>query len=308
MKKITNKKVLNKIDKPLVSVVIPVYNEYHFLRCSLNSVVNQTYSNYEVVLVDDCSSDGSCDILKEYEQRYSNIRVYRNKSNKGVSETAKKAIMHSKGDFIARMDADDIMSPIRLEKQVEYLLQHKKTVALGGQVLMIDEENRVTGKKFFPLKHEDIYKFISRFIPIQQATLMIARNRLPEDFKYYVDGMNTAEEVELFFKLFQHGKVENLKDVLLFYRLHSNNTSLLDVKKTFLYTLLARIKAVLKYNYKPPFSGIIITFIQAIAIMLLPRKLTLTTYKALRRGSLKKLISIEEEYKIPTSLLHNCLR
>lgn len=276
----------NKINEnPKVSIVLPVYNAGGYLRNCLESLLNQTYQNFELIIVDDHSIDGSYEILKDYEKKYKSIKLFRNNTNKGVSETVKKAISVTEGEYIARMDADDIAFPNRIEKQVDYLQKHPKTVALGGQCLIIDSENKIIGKKVFPTSFEDIYKYIFRFIPVQQPTLMIAKKRLPKNFVYYIDGMNTAEEVELFFKLFAHGKVENLSDPILLYRIHDKNTSLLNVKETFLLTLLARIKAIFKYGYKPSTTGIVYTFLQAFIVLILPKKVILFLYNITRNAS-----------------------
>lgn len=271
---------------PLVSVVMPVYNAGGFLVEAIESILAQTYKNFEFIIVDDASTDNSFAILKKYKSRFPfKITVLRNAKRKGISETVKRAIAASSGDFIARMDADDIALPDRLEKQVRYLSINKKAVAVGGQCLLVDRRNAIIGRKTFPTRFEDVYRYIFRFIPVQQPTLMIAKARLPKDFVYYADGMNTAEEVELLFKLFQYGKVENLKDVVLRYRLHETNTSLANIKETFLLTLLARIKAVFKYGYKPNLLGIAITFAQAIIVLTLPQKTTLFLYKVMRKLS-----------------------
>lgn len=267
---------------PKISVVLPVYNAAEYLELALNSILTQTYKNFEFIIVDDCSTDGSFKILQEYANKYKKIKLFRNKKNRGVSETVKKAIRQCRGEFIARMDADDVSLPTRLEKQLEYLEQNTETVALGGQCLIIDSENRITGNKTFPNSFEDIYKYIFHFIPVQQPTLMIARNRLPKRFVYYVDGMNTAEEVELFFKLFNYGKVENLPDTVLLYRIHDKNTSMKNVKETFLLTLVARIKAIFRYNYKPTKIGVLYTLIQALVVLLLPQKLIVSLYRFTR--------------------------
>jgi hypothetical protein len=116
--------------------------------------------------------------------------------------------------------------------------------------------------------------------------MMISRKLLPKNFRYYVDGMNTAEEVELIFKLFEYGKVENLTDTLLFYRIHGANTSLKDLKKTFLLTLLSRYKAIIAYNYHPTISGILATIAEAAVVLLLPKVWTLKAY-----GLAKQLMS-----------------
>jgi glycosyltransferase involved in cell wall biosynthesis len=272
----------NKTRIPKVSVVLPVYNAVEYLELALNSILTQTFRNFEFIIVDDHSTDGSFEILMEYAKKNKKIKLFRNTKNRGVSETVKKAIRQCRGEYIARMDADDVSLPTRLEKQLKYLEQNKDTVALGGQCLTIDSENRITGNKTFPNSFEEIYKYIFHFIPVQQPTLMIARNRLPKRFVYYVDGMNTAEEVELFFKLFNYGKVENLPDTLLLYRIHDKNTSMKNVKETFLLTLIARIKAIFKYNYKPTKRGILYTFLQSIIVLLLPQRFILSLYKFTR--------------------------
>lgn len=272
-----------KNKKPLVSVVMPVYNAGEFLREAIKSILSQTYRNFEFIIVEDASRDSSWKTIQEFSQKHKQIKTYRNYRNLGVSETVKKAISLAKGEFLCRMDADDVALPQRIEKQVNYLLNNSKAVAVGGQCLLIDKNGNILGEKTFPTSFSDIYKYIYKFIPVQQPTLIIAKNRLSKHFEYYRDGMDTAEEVELLFKLFQYGKVENLPDTVLMYRLHDKNTSLLNIRKTFLLTLLARIRGVFLYGYKPTLSGIAITLLQTCVALLLPGKLSLFLYKKLRK-------------------------
>lgn len=279
---------MNK-QKPLVSIVMPVYNAGDFLVDAIESILAQTYQNFEFIIVDDASTDNSLNILERYAKQNKKIQLFRNPTNQGVSASVKKAITHANGDFIARMDADDIALSHRLEKQVSYLLAHKETVAIGSQCLLINRDGKVIGEKKFPTSARQVYKYIYRFVPLQQPTLMIAKTRLPEDFIYYLDGMNTAEEVELFFKLFRFGKVENLPDYLLLYRMHDKNTSLVDIKRTFFLTLIARIKAAFLHGYKPELTGILITLLQAIIVLLLPKKATLILYRIARKISTYRL-------------------
>lgn len=262
---------------------MPVYNAAQFLSEAVKSILCQTYRNFEFIIVDDASEDSSWQIIQKFSRKHKQIKTYRNPQNLGVSETVKKAISLAKGEFLARMDADDIALHQRIKKQVDYLANHKETVAIGGQCLLINKNGDVIGEKTFPTSFSDIYKYIFKFVPLQQPTLMIARNRLPRQFEYYRDGMDTAEEVELLFKLFQNGKVENLPDTVLMYRLHDKNTSLRDIRKTFLLTLLARIRGVLLYGYKPTLGGVAITLLQTALTLFLPRKLSLFLYKKLRK-------------------------
>jgi len=275
------------VHQPLISVVMPVYNAGEFLVESVQSILNQTYQKFEFIIVDDASTDHSWAILKKFAKKDKRITLLRNDINLGVSLTVKKAIAAAKGTYLARMDADDVSYPARLEKQLAYLQNHTKTVVVGTQCDVIDKDGRIIGAKRFPMHHKAIYEYIFSFIPLQQPSLMIACRRLPKNFDYYVDGLNTAEEVDLIFKLFRYGNVENLSETLLCYRLHGKNTSLLDVKKTFLLTLLSRMKAIVVYAYRPSVRGLLMTLTETVIVLLLPKKLTLWLYANLKHIFIK---------------------
>ncbi len=281
-----------KQNNPLVSVVMPIYNVEAYLPQAINSILSQSYRNIEFIIVDDASTDNSYAIARSFAARDKRIRVYRNKVNSGISITAKKCLSYARGEFIARMDGDDIALPERFAKQIKYLQTHPETVAVGGQCLLIDKDGTIVGQKNFPTEFEDIYKYIFRFVPLQQPTLMINTALLPADFQYYRDGMNTAEEIELIFKLFMYGKVENLNDVLLMYRVHNGNTSFKNIKKTFFLTIISRVQAVFEYNYKPDFVGIITTLAQTLMVLFLSNKSIFMIYSIARKTNLYHKISL----------------
>lgn len=263
-------------------MLLPVYNAQEFINQSVQSILEQTYANFEFIIVDDGSTDDSWDILTKYAKKDARIILLKNKTNQGPVRAIKKAIRKIKGQLIARMDADDIALPDRLKKQIDYLLAHPDTVAVGGQCLLINEKEEIVGEKKFPCAFEKIKRLIFTFIPVQQPTLMIARSRLPKNFVYYEEKTPVAEEVELLLKLFKHGKVENIKNTVLLYRIHKNNTSLKNVRTTFYLTLKTRIKAVAQYGYKPRLSDILINIVQIIAVTCLPQKVALWLYHHIR--------------------------
>ena len=168
--------------QPLVSVVMPVYNAGGFLVEAIKSILKQTYKNFEFIIVDDASTDDSWKILRKFRKKDKRIKTYRFQEKVGVSQTVKYAIEKAKGKFLARMDADDSSYPQRLEKELNYLLKNPETVAIGTQCRLIDKNGKTIGKKTFPTKFEDIYKYIFTFIPVQQPTLMINKTKLPKDF------------------------------------------------------------------------------------------------------------------------------
>lgn len=271
---------------PLVSVVMPVYNAGLYLTEAIESILAQTYNNFEFIIIDDASTDNSWAILTCYAKQYPQIKIIKSKVNIKQAKAVTKAMKLAKGEFIARMDADDIAFPHRLEMQVKYLLRHKQTVAVGGQCVLIDKDGNVTGEKRFPTKFTDIYPYSFKFCPVQQPSVMIAHKRLPKNFAYYNHDMAPVEDAELIFKLFQHGKVENLPYYLLMYRIHGENSSLKNFKKSFLFTLISRIRAIYKYGYRPTVSGVIFTFAQATTVFLLPQTVTKAIYYMVKRVSI----------------------
>ena len=269
----------------LVSILMPVYNAEEYLSKTLESVKSQTYKTWELFAIDDWSTDKSYNILLDFAKKDKRVKVYRNGKHRGVAGAANLALSMIKSDYVARMDADDLMHPERIEKQLKFLKNHKNVVVVGSQCVLIDKKDQRIGEKRFPLKDKDIYKMIFRSIPLQQPSMMINRSLLPEDFIAYDQSQNTAEEVELLFKLFEHGEAANLPDFLHFYRLHDKNTSLKDPKKTFYLTFLTR----LKYAHKISLSDLFFNFLQLTVVFIVPKKLIFPLYSLWRN---KKLLNL----------------
>ncbi len=269
--------------KPKISVILPVYNAARFLRESLDSILNQTFEDFEIIAVDDGSVDGSQYILKQYQKRDQRLKVYYNNSNLGVSRTANRAIQLAKGDYIARMDADDVMIKSRLEIQYKFLKNNPEYILVGGQVRLIDEDGNQKRIKNFPSNHNDIKSMMYLACPVQQATIMVNKNKLPKDFVWYIDGMNTAEEVELMFKLLNYGKFKNLQTIVHDYRQHPGSLSHQNPKDTFRLTYIARRKGVELHNYKPSIKDSLILEIQKLLVNILPKDLIYPVYFKLRR-------------------------
>ena len=258
---------------PQISIIMPVYNAGEFLVESLDSILDQTFKDWELICVDDGSVDNSSQILQRYSLKDKRIRVYHLKDNVGVSRTANFALSKANGKFLARMDADDIMLPKRLEKQVNFLIKNPEVVIVGGQCLIINESGKVTGHKIFPTTHEDIYKMLFQQMPIQQPTFMVNLSLLPKKFHWYKADQNTAEEVDLLFRLCKYGLYANLPEFVLKYRIHTNNLSLKRPKKTFLVTYKTRKKAVSEYGYEPSLKAKTINLTQYLVVRLLPESI-----------------------------------
>jgi glycosyltransferase involved in cell wall biosynthesis len=267
---------------PLVSVVMPVRNADDFLCAAIESILNQTYKNLELIIINDASTDGTSKLLNFYKKSDKRVRIFTNKVQLGVSKSASLGISKARGVFVARMDADDIAYPTRLEKQVTFLQNNQKAVAVGGQCDLIDKNGIKFGEKRFPTSDKAIRGMIFSSVPLQQPTLVVNQALLPKDFVWYDEDYSSAEELELLFKLFKFGEVRNLPGKVLKYRIHDNNTSLKNPKKTFYLTLKTRLNAIVKYGYTPTLKGILTTLVQAVFISLVPSSWIYPIYSHLR--------------------------
>ncbi len=267
--------------KPLVSVVMPVYNPGKYLVDAIDSILSQTFSNFEFIIVDDASTDGSWKIIKSFAKKDSRIIAFKNKINLGVSLTSNIAISQARGKYIARMDSDDVSTPDRLQKQVDFLKNHPQTIVVGGQCAIVDENNQVVGFKKFPLTQNQIKDMIFWAVPIQQGYMMVNTSLLPKNFTWYHPSKFSAEEVDLYFNLFKYGDFANLPDNLYFYRKISTSLSHQNPKKTFWITLKSRLNAV-KNGFNPSLLAVIINLIQIGVILVIPTQIIMSLWYLIR--------------------------
>lgn len=248
---------------------MPVWNAATYLPAAIESILSQTFTRFEFIIIDDASTDDSWKIIKKYTRLDKRIRAYKNKINLGVSLTSNIAIAHARCQYLARMDADDISVSNRLEKQLAYLKKHKKTVLVGGQCTLVNEQNQVIGTKSFPTNPQKVKNMMFWAVPTQQGYMMVNRSLLPKKFNWYEPSKRSAEEVNLYFQLIKYGDITNLPDNLYFYRQVEGSLSRLNPKKTFALTLQSRLLA-LKNGYRPTFLSVLINLAQIFAISILP--------------------------------------
>lgn len=268
---------------PTISIIMPAYNAGKYLRACLDSILSQDYTSYEVVILNDGSTDNTLEVAELYAKHDARIQVYSNSTNKGISYTLNKAIGLARGKYICRMDADDVMTPSRLQSQIKFLQDNSDHILVGGQVSLVDAEGNFSAIKNFPLDHNSIYPLLYTAMPVQHGTLMINRGLLPKDFVWYEDGMNTAEEVELLFKLLNYGKFANLNEVMIEYRQHDTSLTHTITKEVFRLTYIGRRKGVELHNYKPSIVAYLICELQRIMVWILPTKLIMPTFYRLRK-------------------------
>lgn len=254
-----------KENSPLVSIVIPVHNGEKYIKESINSCLEQTYKNIEVIVVDDKSEDNTLNILKNYGNRIITVPV---EKQNGLGNVINIGIRRSKGKYIARMDADDIMYPTRIEKQVEYLESHPNCVAVGGQIDIIDENGNITGHREYAVEDKDIKKNLFLFQPFAHPAVTLRRSTL-EEIGLYPENMWKVEDVKLFLILSTKGEFHNLEDTVLKYRMTFKTESQSKMLDHFKKTNEIRNWAVKELGIKPTVREYIIWNVQKIGVHIL---------------------------------------
>lgn len=275
---------------PLISVILPVHNAAKYLTEALESLRYQTYPHFEVIAIDDGSTDGSYKILKNYASLDSRFRIFKNKTNLKIAHTLNFGLTKAKGRFLARMDADDISLPARFHKQIKFLQKHPGVVVVGGQCLTMDKNSRLTGKKLFPITHIAIHELMYTANPLQHPSVMINRSLLPKTFIWYNPHLTPAEDLDLYFRLGKFGLYANLKTTILMYRQHQNSETFRNPKYTFKITQKVRRLAASKYGYKPSLKSKLVSLAQSVVMDVLPTSLVFPLYTLIRRTRIKETL------------------
>ncbi len=211
---------------PAISVIMPVFNGEAFLAEAIRSIQAQTFRDFEFLACDDGSTDHSVEILEKFAREDQRIRVVQN-AHVGLEAILNIGIQTAKGEYLARMDADDIALPSRLELQIRYLQQHPEITVLGGQAAFIDEAGKVAGLWQMPLEHlqMDDNHICSRNVSLIHPTVMMRRSAVLKVGGYRVVAKRCMEDVDLWLRLAEMGRVANLPDVVLKYRRNSKSIS-----------------------------------------------------------------------------------
>ena len=209
---------------PKVTVLLPVYNAARFLRASIDSILRQSFEDFELLIVDDCSSDDSVAIVESYSDR--RIRMIRSGSRLKLSGVLNLGLDNCEGEFVARMDADDVSLSDRLARQVKFMESRPELGMSGGWVLTFGEHPS-SGTVFrYPLKSEEIRATLLFDNPFAHPTVMF-RKKLLDCFNLRFNGdFYPAEDYELWIRALECFPTANLNQVLLKYQLHGSSMTL----------------------------------------------------------------------------------
>jgi glycosyltransferase involved in cell wall biosynthesis len=213
---------MNLTTNPLISVVMPVHNARPFLGESIRSILEQTFSDFEFVILDDASADGSVELLREWSLRDKRIHLHETKKRLGLSGSANAVVSKARASIVARMDADDIAHPDRLRRQWNIIEGRPDVAVVGTLCNGIDASGR-------EVRPRDRWRLVRRsaYIPFPHGSAMF-RREVFDQVGGYDETVNSGEDQDLFSRMAAHGRVLTLPDILYSYRYHSSNATLFN--------------------------------------------------------------------------------
>ncbi len=194
-----------------------VYNGEKTLGRAIESMLNQTYNNFEFIIVDDCSKDQTSKILYDYQKKDSRIKVLKNEKNLGIAASLNKGILESKGEWIVRMDDDDESLLDRLEKQINFLQKNQNVDIFGGKCIFQDingNEIKSYSTNYPPVTTEEIEKLFYKTCPLMHNTICMKRQKII-DIGLYNKNFSGAEDYELWVRAWKNGLIINNMDEFL---------------------------------------------------------------------------------------------
>jgi glycosyltransferase involved in cell wall biosynthesis len=213
---------MNVTTNPPISVVMPVHNARPFLGESIRSILEQTFSDFEFVILDDASTDGSVELLREWSLRDKRIQLHEGKKRLGLSGSSNAVVSKARASIVARMDADDIAHPDRLRRQWNIIDSRPDVAVIGTLCNGIDASGR-------EVRPRDRWRLVRRsvYIPFPHGSAMF-RREVFDQVGGYDESASGGEDQDLFLRMASRGRVLTLPDVLYSYRYHSSNATLFN--------------------------------------------------------------------------------
>ncbi len=207
---------------PLLSVIMPVYNGELYLAEAIESILTQTFADFELIIVDDGSDDNSAAIIRQYVERDDRVRQVQLECNRGQAVALNSGLAVARGKFITTMDYDDVSPPERLQKQVDYLQSHPAIGAVGGCARRMNKDLQPVHDYIAPPHHGEITLWLFLSSAVTQATFMYRREALLSVNGWY-PGRFEMQDTELISRLLPVTRFTHLPDILLLIRKHDKH-------------------------------------------------------------------------------------
>lgn len=267
---------------PQISVVMPVYNGEKYLSQAINSILTQSFKDFEFIIIDDNSTDNSLKILNQFAKTDKRIIILRNKENLRATKTLNVGLKKARGQYIARMDADDWSYPNRFQRQFKFMEKHPDIGVSGSTIEICNKDLKVKNLRRYPLDDASARKIIFRYSPFAHPVTFWRKDML-DKVGGYNEAIPLSQDYELYFRIGKICKFGNLPDTLLKLRTHEDSSSIIRGRYQEQFALYTRIKAYLELGYNMTTFDKLYTFLQMISMMVIPPKIKFFLFNILRR-------------------------
>ncbi|MBQ3116174.1 MAG: glycosyltransferase family 2 protein [Clostridia bacterium] len=209
----------------MISVIMPTFNTpKEMLEQAINSILNQTYGDFEFIIINDCSTDDTAEYLRTFSDK--RIRVIENQKNLGITKSLNVGIREAKGEYIARMDSDDIAYPERFEKQLKFMQDNPSVIVCGTWIQAFGSKN-YTAKRVLPNREYLACSFVfGNIYGLSHPTAFFRADLLKQNDVEYNEELPTAQDYGMWTECVKYGEIANVSEVLLSYRVHDSQVSI----------------------------------------------------------------------------------
>lgn len=264
----------------LLSVLMPVFNAEKYLAQSIESILSQSFKEYELIIVDDCSYDESLEIIKKYAKFDSRISFYQNHKNLGIAGNRNMCFNYSVGEYIAWQDADDISLENRLQLQFDFLNANSNVGIIGGAMELF-ERNQIIGYRHYPLEDASIRRNIYKYSTIAQPTMMIRRSALLEAGPYNLT-YPPAEDLDMTFRIGRTWRLANTKETLIKYRVNEGSATFKAMKVMEINSAVIRQNNMNSLAFRATLGDRLFCLLHRISIYIIPSRFKYILFSAWR--------------------------
>jgi len=266
---------------PLVSVVMPAYNAEKYISEAIESILNQTFKDFEFIIINDGSTDSTPNIIDKYARLDKRIIVLNNEKNLNIAESRNRGVEIARGKYIATMDSDDRALPDRLKNQLEFLESNKDIAISIGNINIMDGKGVFQYTRNYPVADKDIRSKVYRFNPFPNPTIMCRREVYEKNGKYN-NAYVPIDDFDFWLRAGTQFKFGNCGKIVLNYRVVEGSASHRKLRLTERLTFKLRWKA-FKLGYKFTVVDVFFNLFHLFSFALLPSKLKVRVFNMLRQ-------------------------
>ena len=236
------------MSNPIISVIMPAYNAEKYVALAIESILNQTFSDFEFIIINDASTDRTWEIIQEYAKKDDRVVAIKNETNLKTSKALNVGLLIAKGKYVVRMDADDWSYPDRLEKQCEFMELNPGVVVSGGAIEVCDAKMNILNQRNYNYDDNSIREKIFRYNQFCHPATIWRRDIIALAGGYNED-ISLTQDYDIYFRMGKFGEFANLPNVIHKLRIHNGASSIKTTKEQEMNALFIRLKAQAEYGY-----------------------------------------------------------